>query len=317
MSLNMKNLLTHMHHNKLPKEYQAKEDPDAVRVSEYWGKKSNQIQSPNISFEFFPPRSESAKKSFKETYIKLNSINPKHYSVTFGANGKSQDATFDTIVNLSEDTNIPLTPHLTCVDTKKEQVTELIDKYIGHGVSQVMVLKGDRPSKPMYKGDFKYANEMVKFIKEHYDNLDILVAAYPEKHPHSMNVGSDIDFFVDKVNSGATEAITQYFYNIDAYFYFIDELQKRNIDIPITPGIMPITNFEQLIDFSKICGTEIPTWIFNRLKLYRNDSESLKSFGQEVVSQMCLNLKANGVNSFHFYSMNKSEPGLSIAKAII
>ena len=259
MSLNMKNLLTHMHHNKLPKEYQAKEDPDAVRVSEYWGKKSNQIQSPNISFEFFPPRSESAKKSFKETYIKLNSINPKHYSVTFGANGKSQDATFDTIVNLSEDTNIPLTPHLTCVDTKKEQVTELIDKYIGHGVSQVMVLKGDRPSKPMYKGDFKYANEMVKFIKEHYDNLDILVAAYPEKHPHSMNVGSDIDFFVDKVNSGATEAITQYFYNIDAYFYFIDELQKRNIDIPITPGIMPITNFEQLIDFSKICGTEIPT----------------------------------------------------------
>ena len=199
MSLNMDNVLMHMHHNKLPKEYQTKEEPDAVKVSEYWGKKSNQIENPKISFEFFPPRSNSAKESLKNTYIKLNSLNPEHYSVTFGANGKSQDATLDTIVNLSEDTNIPLTPHLTCVDTKKEQVTELIDKYISHGVSQVMVLKGDRPNKPMYKGDFKYANEMVEFIKEHYDNLDIIVAAYPEKHPYSMDVGSDIDFFVQKV----------------------------------------------------------------------------------------------------------------------
>jgi methylenetetrahydrofolate reductase (NADPH) len=317
MSLYMHNLLTHVQHPKSPKEYQAEEDSDAIRVSEYWGKKTNQIQSPKISFEFFPPRSVSAKKSLKETHLKLSSINPEHYSVTFGAVGTSQDATFDTIVNLSQDTEIPITPHLTCVDTNKKQVTDLIDKYISYGVSQVMVLKGDTPSKPLHKGDFEYANEMVKFIKEHYDNIDILVAAYPEKHPHSMDVGADIDFFVDKVNSGATQAITQYFYNIDAYFHFIDELQKRNIDIPITPGIMPITNFEQLINFSKTCGAEIPAWIFNRLKLYRHDSESLREFGQDVVSEMCMNLKENGVNSFHFYSMNKVEPVLSLSKIII
>jgi len=317
MSLNMHNLLTHVQHPKSPKGYQAEEDSDAIRVSEYWGKKTNQIQSPKISFEFFPPRSDTAKKSLKETHLKLSSINPEHYSVTFGALGTSQDATFDTIVNLSQDTEIPITPHLTCVDTNKKQVTDLIDKYISHGVSQVMVLKGDTPSKPLHKSDFEYANEMVKFIKEHYDNIDILVAAYPEKHPHSMNIRTDIDFFVDKVNSGATQAITQYFYNIDAYFHYIDELQKRNIDIPITPGIMPITNYEQLINFSETCGAEIPAWILNRLKLYRHDPESLKEFGQDVVSEMCLNLKENGVNSFHFYSMNKAEPVLSISKILI
>ena len=316
MSLNMKNLLAHLQHSKSPKGYQAEEDSDAIRVSEYWGKKTNQIQSPKISFEFFPPRSDASKKSLKEVHRKLSSINPEYFSVTFGALGSSQNATFDTIVNLSKNTKIPITPHLTCVGTNKNQVRGLIDKYISYGVNQVMVLKGDTPIKIAQKGDFEYANEMVKFIKENYENIDIIVAAYPEMHPHSNCFGKDIDFFVDKVNSGATRAVTQYFYNIDAYFSFVDEVQKLGVDIPIIPGIMPITSYDNLINFSTNCGAEIPSWILNRLKLYRGDTKSLKLFGEDVVSEMCLKLKENGVNSFHFYCMNKDEPALSLSKKL-
>ena len=179
-----------------------------------------------------------------------------------------------------------------------------------------MVLKGDTPKEIVKKGDFEYANEMVKFIKQNYENIDILVGAYPEKHPHSNCIGKDIDFFVDKVNAGATKAVTQYFYNIDAYFRFVDEVQKLGVDIPIIPGIMPITSYDNLINFSTNCGAEIPSWILNRLKLYRSDAESLEEFGEDVVSEMCLKLKAGGVNNFHFYSMNRVEPVLSIAKKI-
>jgi methylenetetrahydrofolate reductase (NADPH) len=317
MSLKIENLLTHLQHPKSRKEYQDVDDSDAVKISEYWGKKTNQIQSPKISFEFFPPRSDSTKKSLKEAHRILSSINPEYFSVTFGALGSSQNATFDTIVNLLKDTKIPITPHLTCVGTNKKQVTDLLDEYLIQGVNQVMVLKGDAPNTIVKKGDFEYANEMVKFIKENYENIDILVAAYPEKHPHSNCVGKDIDFFVNKVNSGATRAVTQYFYNIDAYFSFVDEVQKLGVDIPIIPGIMPITNYDNIINFSKNCGAEIPSWILNRLKLYRSDTKSLKLFGEDVVSEMCLKLKAEGVKNFHFYSMNRVEPVLSIAKRIL
>ena len=317
MSLKIENLLTHLQHPKSRKEYQDVDDSDAVKISEYWGKKTNQIQSPKISFEFFPPRSDSTKKSLKEVHRILSSINPEYFSVTFGALGSSQNATFDTIVNLLKDTKIPITPHLTCVGTNKKQVTDLLNEYLIQGVNQVMVLKGDAPNTIVKKGDFEYANEMVKFIKENYENIDILVAAYPEKHPHSNCVGKDIDFFVNKVNSGATRAVTQYFYNIDAYFSFVDEVQKLGVDIPIIPGIMPITNYDNIINFSKNCGAEIPSWILNRLKLYRSDTKSLKLFGEDVVSEMCLKLKAEGVKNFHFYSMNRVEPVLSIAKRIL
>jgi len=180
-----------------------------------------------------------------------------------------------------------------------------------------MVLKGDAPKAIVKKGDFEYANEMVKFIKENYENIDIMVGAYPEKHPHSNCVGKDIDFFVNKVNAGATRAVTQYFYNIDAYFSFVDEVQKLGVDIPIIPGIMPITSYDNLINFSTNCGAEIPSWILNRLKLYRNDAKSLIEFGEDVVSEMCLKLKDGGVKNFHFYTMNKAEHVLSIAKRIL
>jgi len=277
----------------------------------------------NISFEFFPARTEHGKKALNEVQKKLSAIKPEFFSVTFGALGSSQDATFETIVTLLKNTKVPVSPHLTCVGIKKSQATALLDKYIELGVNRVMVLKGDAPKvrfpykNNRNKGDFHFANEMVEFIKEQYEGyFHIQVGAFPEKHPQSKSFTNDIKFFVNKVNSGANSAITQYFYNVDAYFSFVDEVQKFGIDIPIVPGIMPITNYEKLMSFSKMAGAEIPSWIMNRLQLYKDDEESLKAFGQEVVSEMCLKLKAGGVKDFHFYSMNRIEPVLSIAQNI-
>ena len=278
----------------------------------------------NISFEFFPTRTEHGEKALNEVQKKLSAIKPEFFSVTFGALGSSQDATFETIFELQKNTSVPIAPHLTCVGINKIQATALLDKYIELGVNRVMVLKGDAPKvrfpykNGRNKGDFQYANEMVEFIKEQYEGyFHIQVGAFPEKHPQSKSFTNDIKFFVNKVNSGANSAITQYFYNVDAYFSFVDEVQKFGVDIPIVPGIMPITNYENLMSFSKIAGAEIPSWIINRLKFYKDDKESLKAFGQEVVSEMCLKLKAGGVKDFHFYSMNRTEPVLSIAQNII
>jgi len=278
----------------------------------------------NISFEFFPARTEHGKKALNEVQKELSAIKPEFFSVTFGALGSSQNATFETVTKLLKNTNVPVSPHLTCVGIKKSQATALLDKYIELGVNRVMVLKGDTPTvrfpykNSRNKGDFHFANEMVEFIKEQYKGyFHIQVGAFPEKHPQSKSFTDDIKFFVNKVNSGANSAITQYFYNVDAYFSFVDEVQKCGVDIPIVPGIMPITNYENLMSFSKIAGAEIPSWIANRLKIYRDDKESLKAFGQEVVSEMCLKLKAGGVKDFHFYSMNRTEPVLSIAQDIM
>ena len=278
----------------------------------------------NISFEFFPARTEQGEKNLNEVQKELSAIKPEFFSVTFGALGSSQNATFETITKLLKNTNVPVSPHLTCVGIKKSQATELLDKYIELGVNRVMVLKGDAPKvrfpykNSRDKGDFRFANEMVEFIKEQYKGyFHIQVGAFPEKHPQSKSFTNDIKFFVNKMNSGADSAVTQYFYNVDAYFSFVDEVQKCGVDIPIVPGIMPITNYENLMSFSKIAGAEIPSWIINRLKIYKDDKESLKAFGQEVVSEMCLKLKAGGVKDFHFYSMNRTEPVLSIAQNII
>ena len=278
----------------------------------------------NISFEFFPARTKKGEKNLNEVQKELSAIKPEFFSVTFGALGSSQDATFETITDLQKNTNVPIAPHLTCVGIKKTQATDLIDKYIELGVNRVMVLKGDAPKvrfpykNSNNKGDFHFANEMVEFIKKQYKGyFHIQVGAFPEKHPRSKCFANDIKFFVNKVNSGANSAVTQYFYNVDAYFSFVDEVQKFDVDIPIVPGIMPITNYEELVRFSKISGAEIPSWIINRLKIYKDDKESLNKFGKEIVSEMCLKLKAGGVKDFHFYSMNRIEPVLSIAQNII
>ena len=198
----------------------------------------------NISFEFFPARTEQGEKNLNEVQKELSAIKPEFFSVTFGALGSSQDATFETITNLLNNSNIPIAPHLTCVGIKKTQATDLLDKYIELGVNRVMVLKGDTPKvrfpykKSKNKGDFRFANEMVEFIKEQYKGyFHIQVGAFPEKHPQSKNFANDIKFFVNKVNCGANSAVTQYFYNVDAYFSFVEEVQKFGVDIPIVPGL--------------------------------------------------------------------------------
>ncbi|MCS5591500.1 MAG: methylenetetrahydrofolate reductase [NAD(P)H] [Gammaproteobacteria bacterium] len=271
----------------------------------------------NISYEFFPARTEQGKQNLNATLGKFDATNPDFYSVTFGALGSAQDATFDTIGQLTSTTKVSVAPHLTCVGSDKEQMTRLLDEYTRLGVKRVVVLRGDVPPAIRDIGEFHYANELVEFIKRNYaDQFSIDVAAYPEKHPQSKTVATDIEHFVNKVKAGADGAITQYFYNIDAYFHFVDEVQQLGADIPIVPGIMPITNYDQLARFSKICDADIPTWILNRLEMYRDDIDSLRAFGLDVVSEMCLQMKIRGVNDFHFYTMNRSEPALSIANNI-
>jgi methylenetetrahydrofolate reductase (NADPH) len=272
----------------------------------------------NISYEFFPARTEQGKQNLGKTLAKLDTTNPDFYSVTFGALGSAQNATFDTISQLNNATNASVAPHLTCVGSDREQITRLLDEYARLGVSRLVVLRGDIPPAIRDIGEFHYASELVEFIKNKYgDRFTIDVAAYPEKHPQSKTVATDIEYFVNKVKAGADSAITQYFYNIDAYFRFVDEAKQLGADISIVPGIMPITNYEQLARFSKVCDADIPTWILNRLEMYQDDTDSVRAFGLDVVSDMCQQMKARGVNDFHFYTMNRSEPALSIVENIV
>ncbi|CAC9434333.1 5,10-methylenetetrahydrofolate reductase (EC 1.5.1.20) [uncultured Gammaproteobacteria bacterium] len=270
-----------------------------------------------ISFEFFPPRTEQGRQALAQVRQELITIHPEYFSVTFGAGGTTQEATLETVLDIQKNNAIPAAPHLSCVDSKKENIIKLLNQYKTAGINRIVALRGDIPSGVRDIGDFHYANELVEFIKSQYnDHFHIKVAAYPEMHPQAKNIHTDLAHFANKVGAGADSAITQYFYNADAYFRFVDEVQKLGIDIPITPGIMPITNYTQLLRFSTMCGAEIPKWILERLKLYENDLDSLSAFGTEVVSNLCQTLKAQGVDSFHFYSMNRVQPSLKIAKHI-
>ena len=272
----------------------------------------------NLSYEFFPARTDQGRHNLLTTVAQLDATNPDFYSVTFGALGSAQDATFNTINKLSEATTVSVAPHLTCVGSNQQHMIKLLDEYVQLGIDRVVVLRGDIPPAIRDIGEFHYASELVEFIKKrHGEHLTIDVAAYPEKHPQSKTVATDIQYFVNKIKAGADSAITQYFYNIDGYFRFVDEVEKMGVNTPIVPGIMPITNFEQLVRFSKMCDADIPAWIRNRLELYKDDLDSLRAFGLDVVSEMCLQMKSRGVNDFHFYTMNRSEPTLSIVNNII
>ncbi|NYT27253.1 MAG: methylenetetrahydrofolate reductase [NAD(P)H] [Candidatus Thiodubiliella endoseptemdiera] len=270
------------------------------------------------SFEFFPSRTDKGQQTLAQVRQKLSLINPEYFSVTFGAGGTTQDATLETVLDIQKNDGISAAPHLSCIDSKKDNITALLDQYKSAGINRIVALRGDIPSGVRDIGDFHYANELVEFIKTQYnDYFHIEVAAYPEMHPQAKNIQTDTAHFVNKVKAGADGAITQYFYNADAYFRFVDEVQKLGIDIPITPGIMPITSHTQLVRFSNMCGAEIPKWILERLKLYENDLNTLNIFGTEVVIELCQTLKNQGVDSFHFYSMNRAQPSLEIAKTLL
>ncbi len=270
------------------------------------------------SFEFFPPRTDKGKQTLVQVRHELSKINPEYFSVTFGAGGSTQDATLETVLDIQANDGVSAAPHLSCIDSEKSKIIELLDQYKAADINRLVALRGDIPSGVRDIGDFHYANELVEFIKSEYnDHFHIEVAAYPEVHPQAKNIQTDLEYFANKVKAGADAAITQYFYNADAYFRFQDDVEKLGIDVQITPGIMPITNHTQLLRFSNMCGAEIPKWILERLKFYENDLASLTLFGTEVVSNLCQTLKDQGVDSFHFYSMNRTEPSLSIAKNLL
>ncbi len=265
-----------------------------------------------FSFEFFPPKTDQGREKLQTVRNRLAEVHPDFFSVTFGAGGSTRDRTVETVLNLHSQ-GISTAPHLSCVGGTRESIAELLDIYRESGVNRIVALRGDLPSGMGASGELRYANELVSFIREHSgDAFNLEVAAYPEFHPQARNAEEDLKNFARKVEAGANSAITQYFFNADSYFYFIDRLEKMNITIPVVPGIMPIVNFSSLVRFSDMCGAEIPRWIRKQLESYGDDSASIRKFGEEVVTSMCERLLAAGAPGLHFYTLNQAEPSLKI-----
>lgn len=272
-------------------------------------------RSAALSCEFFPPRTEAGVEKLLTTQQSLNdTFQPAYYSVTFGAGGTTRDSTLE-IVKLLTEKKINVAPHISCIGSSKQQIKDLLELYIELGVTRLVTLRGDIPDSGESTKELSYANELVSFIRETSgDHFTIEVAAYPEYHPESQSPQSDFENFKNKVAAGADGAITQYFYNIDAYLRFIDNCHKNNIDIPVTPGIMPITNFTSLTRFSDVCGAEIPRWIRKQLEAYADDKESLQKFGLDVVSNLCNQLLEQGAPGLHFYTLNQADTTNAIWK---
>ncbi len=280
--------------------------------------KTQQAHTPHFSFEFFPPKTEKGEQRLRETQTELSALNPEYYSVTFGAGGSTQEKTYDTVKSILE-RGAQAAPHLSCIGQSRESIAALLDQYTGIGVKSIVTLRGDLPSGMGmgHVGELNYANELVGFIREHSgDQFHIKVAAYPEFHPQAETAQADLDHFKRKVEAGANSAITQYFYNADAYFRFIDDCEAMGIDIPIVPGIMPITNYQQLARFSDLCGAEIPRWIRSRLSNFGDRDADLKAFGTEVVSNLCRQLLDAGAPGLHFYTMNQVGPTKAIWESL-
>lgn len=276
---------------------------------------TQRLHKPVYSFEFFPPRTEAGVANLRETRTALAALKPRFFSVTFGAGGSTQDATLETALEIQKESGIQAAPHLSCIGSSKERIREILQLYMENGVEHIVTLRGDLPSGLGEPGEFHYANELVEFIREETgDHFHIEVAAYPEFHPQARSASADIDNFVRKVRSGANSAITQYFYNADAYIRFIESIEQRGLDIPVVPGIMPITNYKNLARFSDACGAEIPRWIRKRLVDFGNDLASIEAFGVDVVTALCQQLLDAGAPGLHFYTMNRASASTAIWK---
>ncbi len=259
-----------------------------------------------VSFEFFPPKTTEGIAKLRKTREQLSQFNPEFLSVTFGAGGSTRDRTMETVFEVQAD-GVQATPHISCISSSKEEILDLLTTYKNKGIKRLVALRGDVPSGLVSAGDFKYAAELVNFIRQETgDWFHLEVAAYPEVHPESRSAAKDLYNFKNKVDAGANSAITQYFYNADAYFRFVDDCIKNGITVPVVPGVMPIYNFTQLARFSDACGAEIPRWLRMQLEAYEDDLPSLRAFGTDVVSEMCARLLAAGVPSLHFYTLNQA-----------
>ena len=265
------------------------------------------------SLEFFPPKTAEGAAKLREAYTALSPLKPCFVSVTFGAGGSTQERTFDSVREIKQETGIDVAPHLSCVGSTKENIRQILQNYKAQGIRHIVALRGDLPSGTHEPGELRYANELVAFIRaESGDHFFIEVAAYPEVHPQAPNAQADLANFKRKVETGADAAITQYFYNPDAYFRFVCDCEKLGLDLPIVPGIMPITNYTQLARFSDACGAEIPRWIRKRLEAYGDDVQSLRAFGMEVTTDLCRKLLEGGAPGLHFYTMNQAGPTMTI-----
>ena len=274
------------------------------------------MQAPLISFEYFPPKTEQGLANLLATAEALKANDPSYFSVTYGAGGSTQARTTETVQRITETTGVKTAPHISCITASKKTITELLRGYQQLGIDHLVALRGDVPSGigPGYS-DFACARDLVRFIRETTgDHFHIEVAVYPEFHPQAGNIDADLNYFKQKVEAGANSALTQYFYNADSYFHLRDHCQRRHINIPIVPGIMPITNAENIIRFSKQCGADIPRWLHKHLDHYAADQTALLEFGETVVTQLCEKLLAGGAPGLHFYTLNKAKPSLAILK---
>ena len=262
------------------------------------------MQATELSFEFFPPKTAEGLDKLRAARDQLLPLKPKFFSVTFGAGGSTQQGTLDTVLELARD-GLDAAPHLSCVGSSRDSIREILQRYRDSNIHHIVALRGDLPSGMGEIGEFRYASELVEFIRaETGDWFTIEVAAYPEYHPQSKSPRHDLENFARKVKAGADSAITQYFYNGDAYFRLLEDAAKLGITVPITPGIMPITNFSQLMRFSEMCGAEVPRWIARRLESYADDRASIRAFGLDVVTALCERLIAGGAPGLHFYTLN-------------
>jgi methylenetetrahydrofolate reductase (NADPH) len=268
---------------------------------------------PTFSFEFFPPKTPEGADKLRAVRNRLAEVKPAFFSVTFGAGGSTKEGTWNTVTEIAE-AGLEVAPHISCIGTTRASVRDLLGAYRDRGIKRLVALRGDLPSGAAGgAGDFRYASELVEFIRgETGDWFHIEVAAYPEFHPQARSPADDLANFARKVKAGANSAITQYFYNSDAYFRFVEDVRALGVEVPIVPGIMPITNYTQLARFSDACGAEIPRWVRLKLQSYGDDRDSIRGFGLDVVTDLCEQLLAVEAPGLHFYTMNQAEPTLAL-----
>ena len=267
---------------------------------------------PSFSFEFFPPKNPEGEAVLRQTVAQLAQLKPRYFSVTFGAGGSTRDGTYNVVKEIQA-LGLNTAPHISCIGSTRDELRALLAAYRALGINRLVALRGDRPKDGAVKSELRHANELVEFIRAETGNhFHIEVAAYPECHPEASTPDVDLDNFRRKVEAGANAAVTQYFFNADAYFRFVDACEARGLSVPIVPGIMPITNYKQLARFSDACGAEIPRWIRKRLEGYGDDLDAIRAFGLDVVTELCDRLLQAGAPGLHFYTLNRAGPSSTV-----
>ena len=273
----------------------------------------SRMMKTEISIEFFPPQTPEGLEKLRSTRAELAKLNPAFFSVTYGAGGSTRERTFAVVKEIAAE-GFDAAPHLSCIGSTRDSIREILNQYKAAGIRRTVALRGDLPAET---GEFRYANELVEFIRaETGDWFSIEVAAYPEWHPQAKSPKDDLQAFVRKVNAGANSAITQYFFNADAYFHFVDEACAQGVTVPNVPGIMPIAGFTKLARFSDACGTDIPRWMRKKFESYGDDTDSIRAFGLDVVTELCERLLKGGAPGLHFYCMNQSGLTTEICKRL-